>query len=417
MRTSLRSLTISRMALAASALWIYGAGAAWAGGGGGESLTSLNNLITGLCGFLNMTSCPQFPTITQAVLEVAGLETSPPEMVRALNSVPAGSTVDAGNAAAIPPITFPLTATTSPTLSNLLSTLTPLAFISSADKSWDRSGTERNKGAAAAAPLYDTDADTFLYAVASGSSVATSGLTIPDTFYLFYDDLSQSNANFSQGRIAAKFSLPLTVLNSDGMTERPVTATLYYIAPSRGGLPCSASTVSGNFSGSGTQTLTAAQVGVNCAVVFAASPISPRAHAIFEVQIPLLVTAATDPGYFWFAQFTSYGPINLSIPSAFFSDDTGFTPAAGTLGANGEYIGVAPSAGPLCTSVTCPVSSGTSTVTAPPGSFALCADLPRNGSGQALVPSVGAYYAIATDGETLLSAALPATSTSVCPTL
>ncbi len=61
--------------------------------------------------------------------------------------------------------------------------------------------------------------------------------------------------------------------------------------------------------------------------------------------MPLLVTAATNPGYFWFAQFTSYGPINLSIPSAFFSDDTGFTPAAGTLGANGEYIGVAPKRG------------------------------------------------------------------------
>jgi hypothetical protein len=32
-------------------------------------------------------------------------------------------------------------------------------------------------------------------------------------------------------------------------------------------------------------------------------------------------------------------------------------------------------------------------------------------------PSVGAYYAIGTDGETFLSAALPTVSTSVCPAL
>jgi hypothetical protein len=413
MRPSFRSSAISRIALAACAIWIYGAGAAWAGGGG-ESLTSLNNLITGLCAFLNISSCPQFPTITQAVLELAGLEITPPEMVRALNNVPPGSNVDAGNAAAIPPITFPLTTATSPTLSDLLSTLTPLAFIDSADKHLDKSGAEKNNGTAAAAQLYDPDADTFLYAVASGTSVALSGLTIPDTFYLFYDDLSRSNANFSQGRIAAKFSLPLTVLNSDGMTERPVAATLQYIAPSRGGLPCSASTVSGNFSGSGTQTLMAGQVGVNCAVVFSASPTSPRAHAIFEVQIPLLVTAATDPGHFWFAQFSTNGPFNPSVPSAFFSDDLGFAPAPGVLGANGKYIGIAPSAAPLCTSVSCPVVTPPPP---PPGIFALCADLPRNGNGQALVPSVAAYYAISTAGETLLSAALPATSTSVCPAL
>jgi hypothetical protein len=198
------------------------------------------------------------------------------------------------------------------------------------------------------------------------------------------------------------------------MTERPVAATLQYIAPSRGGLPCSASTVSGNFSGSGTQTLMAGQVGVNCAVVFSASPTSPRAHAIFEVQIPLLVTAATDPGHFWFAQFSTNGPFNPSVPSAFFSDDLGFAPAPGVLGANGKYIGIAPSAAPLCTSVSCPVVTPPPP---PPGIFALCADLPRNGNGQALVPSVAAYYAISTAGETLLSAALPATSTSVCPAL
>jgi hypothetical protein len=48
--------------------------------------------------------------------------------------------------------------------------------------------------------------------------------------------------------------------------------------------------------------------------------------------------------------------------------------------------------------------------------FALCANLPAgNGNGQAPTPAVAAYYAIATTGETLLEAALPGFSSSVCP--
>ncbi len=63
----------------------------------------------------------------------------------------------------------------------------------------------------------------------------------------------------------------------------------------------------------------------------------------------------------------------------------------------------------------------------PPGSFtfALCAALPdnSNGAGAHIRPAVGAFYAIATDGETLLSAPLSSvitlspsvTTTIVCP--
>jgi hypothetical protein len=401
-----------RIAVAFAAIWMCGTGAAWAGDGG-ESLTGLNNLISSLCSVLNITTpCPQLPTITQAVLEIAGLETSPPEMVRALNSVAPGTYVDAGNAAAIPPTPFPLTSSTTPTLSKQLSTLTPLAFVSG----W-------KSGSAAATQLYNSNADTFFYAVASGTSVAETGLTEPGALNFFYDDPSWTISNpWNSGTVdksslpLAKFLLPLTVLNSDGVTESAVAATLQYIAPSRDGLPCSASTVTGNFSGSGTRTLMASQIGVNCALVFSPSPISKIPHAIFEVQVPLLVTFATDPPYFYFAAFGSNGPINLSIPSAFFLNVTGFTPNAGTLGPNGMYIGVAPSAAPLCTGSggTCPTTPPPP-APPPPGVFSLCASLPRYAYSRRLVPSVAAYYVIATDGETLLSAPLPAVSTSSCP--
>jgi hypothetical protein len=74
-------------------------------------------------------------------------------------------------------------------------------------------------------------------------------------------------------------------------------------------------------------------------------------------------------------------------------------------------VGIAPTAGPLGP----PPASGVSSP------FALCASLPQsgqqngnaqgNGSGVALVPSVGAYYAMATTGEMLLSAPVPAAFT------
>ena len=394
MRKPVKCRRMLYLPVAFVAVWLYGAGAAWAGDGG-ESLTGLNNLITGLCSLLNITTpCPQFPTITQAVLEIAGLETSPPEMVRALNSVDPGTYVDAGNAAAKPPTPFPLDSKTSPALSNLLSTLTPLAF----DSGW-------KSGPATATQLYDSNADTFLYAVASGSTVATTGLTIPDALNFFYDNSALTIWNLPQDQVIAKFSLPLTVLNNDGMTETPVSATLQFKLPRSGKPPCSASKV---VSSLWPQGIGPDQIGVNCAAVFGPSPISKKPHAIFEVQVPLLVTMATDPPYFYFAQTGMTGPINFGIPSAFF-DDTGFTPTKPNIVPAGASIGIAPSAAPLGPPPTC---TGTG-CTPPPSTFALCASLPRNGFGPRLVPSVGAYYAIATDGETLLSAPLPG-SRPVC---
>jgi hypothetical protein len=395
--TSIRSFTYSRLAGAVTAIWLCGAGAAWAGGGGGEDLGTLNNFLQNtLCPGLSISPCPQLPTVTQAVLQIAAWNLVPTEMIRATNSIANGSRVDAGNPSippvgpTPPPITqFPVTGTK---LSNLLPNLTPLAFVSS------------SKSPAAATQLYNPSADVFLYAVASGSG------TQPDTLYLFYDDTLRTNGNLPQGQIVANISLPLIVLNSAGTTESLVPTTLQFRATSAGN--CLTSTVMGNFSGasSGTQTLMASQIGVNCAVVFAPSPLSTKSHAIFEVQVPLVVTTTTDPLYF-------FNPISNIGASFFTADETGFIPPAVSppqtpiLGANGNSIGIGPAAVPRCSNpANCPPPSP------PQPMFALCANLPAgNGNGQAPTPAVAAYYAIATTGETLLEAALPGFSSSVCP--
>jgi hypothetical protein len=181
---SVRSFSISRLTHAVVALWLCGAGAAWAGDGGTD-LASLNTGLGDLCISLETTfgvplpSCPQAPTITQGILQLASWSLVPNEMISAVNHIPIGQRVNAGNPS-IPPVgptpkpitAFPLTG---PTLSTLLPNLTPLAFMSS------------SPGPAAATQLYNTSADVFLYGVASLSS--SSGQDVqPDTLYLLYDE-------------------------------------------------------------------------------------------------------------------------------------------------------------------------------------------------------------------------------------
>lgn len=338
-------------------------------GDGGADFGSLQAFITNnVCPFLGMNSCPQLPTLTQAVLQLAGLANAPPEMVRSFSSVALGNHVDAANPSRPPGVSqisgFPVDP-------SVLSTLNPLAF----------SAASSSTGSATATRLYDPAATIFLYAVGSTS---ISGAAQPDTLLLFYDDPSWTSTS-----VSAQISLPLTVLNSD-RTERPVAATLQYQSPKTGAAPCSASSITANFSGSGIKARKPADIGVNCTVIFAASPASPFAHAIFEVAVPLLITATTDPGY-----SVSAPAISLLLTPAFSSDDTGFAPATGILGNAGKSIGIAPTAGPL--------GAASATV---PATYALCAKLPTGKSGGTLVPAIAAFYAIATDGEVLLSTPL-----------
>lgn len=414
MRAPSRFLRLFGLASAIAAFWLCWVGPAKAGDGGPD-LASLNTGLSDLCSFLegltppvNLPSCPQAPTITQGILQLASWSLVPNEMISAVNSIPIGSRVNAGNPSlppvgpTPPPITskLPIMGTE---LSTLLANMTPLAFISS------------SKSPAATTQLYDSKADIFLYGVASLSNLSTQSVQ-PDTLYLLYDDTSRTNGNLQQGATVAEFSLPLVVLTGytppPGMStpvETLVPTTLKFIVTNTG--DCSASTVSGNFSGNGTQTLKAAQIGINCAVVFAPSPLSTSSHAIFELAVPLVVTNATDPLYF-FNPISNLEPVGFS----FKTDETGFTPPSVSppqtpiLGTNGNSIGIGPAAVPLCTGSSCPPP------TPPAPVSALCANLPGgNGNGQSPVPAVAAYYAISTVGETLLSAALPASSTSVCP--
>jgi hypothetical protein len=423
----IRSSIISRLFNAVAALSLCGSTAAWAATGGSDQGT-VNSAWQTFCKTtlpsfgIVLPSCPVVPSVTQGILQLAASQQAPPVVVRS-NSGPSGSLAPLGQAVdAIDPslpmalipvpnstesftaITkFPIPAkstTTKPLvlgLSDLLPAMTPLAFISS------------SKGPAPAAQLYDRSANVFLYGVAS-EFTGQSG-SEPDTVFFAYDDTSLTNGNLKQGSVVAEFSFPLVVLTgyapppAPSGTETLVPTTLQFRATTAG--DCSASTVSGQ-SLDGTLTtppsvsfsLFASQIGIDCAVVFAPSPLSTASHAIFEVRVPLIVTLATDP------QYIGSNLYNV-IASPWSSDVTGFpqTPPGGFSGVkgipDGSFIGLAPSAQPLL-----PQGSPNPTGAIP---YALCANLPGgNGNGQAPVPSVATFYAIANDGATLLSAPTPA---------
>lgn len=354
-------------------------------------------------------SCPHVPTVTQGILQFAASLLVPPVVARSNgymggNLAPLGQAFDAIDPS-LPPALIPVpntnpqefvgvitkfpipaksTTTTTPVvlgLSDLLPAMTPLAFISS------------SKSPAPVTQLSNPSANVFLYGVASGF-LDDGGQ--PDTVFFVYDDPSRTNGNLKQGSVVAEFLFPLVSLTGYGTptpTETVVPTTLTFIATSAG--DCSMSTVSGQ-GPSGSFSTLASKIGINCAVVFAPSPLSTASHAIFQVAIPLIVTQATDTLYFGNGYSVTGGP---------WSTDVTGSPVSGVTGIPNGYIGLAPSAQPL-------LPPGTTSLPA----YALCANLPSgNGNGQAPVPGVAAFYAIATDGATLLSAPSPGSSTSTCP--
>ena len=409
MRASTRFSITSRIAGAVAVLFLCSGEAAWAGNGGSD-LAGEQGVVNALCATFGMTGmmgappCPQLPTLTQAILEAAALGNNLPEMLRTVDNDPPGSAVTAGNPAA-PPAAIPFitnsngtktailpTATTTPSTSTVLSGLTALASVSQSAAS----------GTGLVTQLSDPNADTFVYAVGVSSNQSIfGGLTDPDRVYFFFEDLNRTNQN---GTISAKFLLPSTVKDSNG--EHAVPTTLTFTGTNGG--DCSMSTVSGSFAGSPT---TPGAIGIDCTVVFSASPTSIQPHAIFEVSVPTLATPATDP-----ADYRSPNPINTGVLTAFRATHA-------WLLSNGTSIGLSPTAGPLCSDLFGPAYTTQCPTSQVPGSpyppfpFALCASLPvnTNGTGAQLRPAVGVYYAIATSGEVWLSAALPSVSVSSCP--
>jgi hypothetical protein len=389
-----KPLTISRLVGAAAALWLCVAGSAWAGGSADSG--SVQSLLDSVCGSVGLNVgqspfCPQLPTVSQGVLEIAALLNLRPEATRVDVAVP-GTSVYAGNTTAQSPLS--------------LSGLTPLAFV----------GALTGTGQATPTQVYDPKANSFFYAVATFGTVG--GVSQPQTLNLIYDYLLRTTPTFVAGHVVAKLSLPLVVLKPDG-SELVVcgaqgcpasTATLTITATCASGPACLKGEVSGDFNGAGAQqSYNAADLGVTFSAAFGKSLLSPVPHATFAVQLPLVVTNLNDPPYF-------NGFLNpLTGSPAFANDQVGYV--APVLGA-GMSVGVPPYAGPPCAN-----SSGTACpappAPAPLSSYGFCASFANNFTGPIgkPAPAAAAFVQLGLDGEVLASAPLPSAGSSLpqCP--
>ena len=359
-------------------------------GDGGEDAGTVQSFLNSVCGVFGVSPCPQLPTVSQGILELAGLLNARPEALRAAQAVP-GSAVYAGNVAIAAPVT--------------LANLAPLAF----------DGAMTSRGSATPTQLYDPRADSFFYAVVTLGMV--DGNSQPQTLNLVYDYLARTVPAFVKGETVAKISLPLAVLRSGGSEPGelfvcgaqgcPASEAVLRITATCTGRPtCLSGTVSGDFAGSGTQqTYKAADVGVTFRATFGKSPVSKHPHEILTVQVPLIVTNATDSYYFQFN--------NIANKFVFEADDIGFP--ASVLG-SGASVGIPPYAAPPCSN-----SVGTACPSPPPASstYGFCASFANDVTGPIgnPAPAVAAFVQIGTDGEALASTPLPGTGATLaeCP--
>jgi hypothetical protein len=287
------------LAGALATLTLFCAGSASAGAGGVAGGGVLRIALEKICLFLGMSSCPQVPTITQGVLELAALQTAAPDYVR--GPIHLGICSVAGNSAPYPwpngPIidlqpcsTIALNAVNASVSSRVavsdLARLTPLAF------------TTNQLGQAVPTEPNNPSASSFLYVVTTGVEGERNTLS------LVYDNPLQTS--FEAGQVVAKISLPLQVLSFADGSESLVCCGVRGSLASVAVLQISSSddgrlsaVVTGDFIGDGTQqSHSAAELGLRFPLgspaVLASTPNSHERHAIFEVSVPLLVTGPSN---------------------------------------------------------------------------------------------------------------------------
>jgi hypothetical protein len=354
-------------------------GPAWAGGGGSDGGTSFQGFLQQVCGLvgatIGTTSCPAVPTLTQIVLGIADYENAPPDFVRGPLGNFAGicsvSTTGTGG--------LPICSE-----NNAVSTVNPLAPSSIALSDLPKLtpiAFQAVSGQPATPVAPGSGGNSFVYPVLTG----------PDgqrTLNVVFDYTPWISTMFVKGQSVGTFKFPLVIL-TDNKTETPVTATLSLTATCSGSVAaapgCLAGTVTG-IPGTGTNPPpTAAQLGIQFGFNLAGSPNLSTPHAIITLRLPVIVTLATDPVYFGVDNSGTATLINQfsGQPTAFSQDDRGFTPTS-----VGRPIGLSPYPAPLCTAISCPL---TTPPTPPPTYYGFCATI-------AGTPAAATFASIGTEG-------------------
>jgi hypothetical protein len=375
MRTWIGSSAISRFAGVMMTAWLCGMGPAWAGGGGSDGGAAFQGFLQEVCDFVGASSCPTVPTLTQIILGISDYQNTPPDFVRG----PLGAIGMAGGGCSFSGTPLPLCSDT-----NAVSTVNPLApsSIALSDLSNLTPLAFQAVPGQAVTPvaLGSRGANSFLYAVLTG----------PDGQHkldVVFDYGPWTAKTFVKNQPVGSFTFPLVILNSDNTIETPVVATLNLTATCNGAGSC----LSGTVTGIGKTPLSAAQLGIQFGFQLAASPNVPTPHAIFTLQLPVIVTLATDPVYFGVDSNGNPTLINQfsGKPTAFSKDDLGFTATS-----VGLPIGVSPYPAPLCTGASC---FNTTTF------YGFCAKIADTPLAATFTPAAATFASIGTDGTTYAS--------------
>ena len=144
-----------------------------------------------ICVPYSLTNCPQLPTASQGVLELAGLKDTTLGAGRSEFNIPVAPYVDAADArqarpfrwnlCATPPCVDPLNPVALAIDPSVLLTVNPLPFIAA----------KNSEGTATPTQLSDPDANIFFYAVGGASTTSIVDPKEPDTLLLFYEDLNR----------------------------------------------------------------------------------------------------------------------------------------------------------------------------------------------------------------------------------
>ena len=391
MRTLIGASAISRFAGAMMGALLCAIGPAWAGGGGSDGGVS-QVFVQQVCDFIGAKSCPQLPTLTQIILGISDYQNTPPDFVRGPLGNFAGICSVSENGSGLPLCTENNAVTTvnrlAPSSVALtdLPNLTPLAFQAISGQ------------AVTPVALGSPGANSFLYPVLTGPNGQ-------HTLNVVFDYTPWTNGSLVKGQALGSFKFPLVILKSDN-TETPVAATLNLTAICTSTIQLqqqTASCLAGTVTGITAKPLSAAQLGIQFGLQLAPSPNSSTPHAIFTLQLPVIVTLATDPVYF--------GADNSGTPSftnqfsgqrtAFSKDDLGFTTTFMGQPLMGRPIGVSPYPAPLFPATGCP-----STTPPLPIFYGFCATI-------AGTPAAATFASIGTEGTVYASS--PVGPQPLCP--
>jgi hypothetical protein len=287
---------------------LYGAPAAWAGGGGAASSAFNNDFKTTVCN--TNTGIPasvcdsliaKLPTVNQLIAEAAAIVGNTPAQIRSgpFGIGPQPTAFDAGKQASFfyqagqPLNGLPMPYTS---LAN------QLAFVA-------------GQGQPAPTSPGNPAANSFL------SAMTTPSAARPTTLDLTFDFHLRTISSFTLGQDVGDITLPLVVADRGQNAVRNVTATLEIRGA--GGTAVSTDIV-GNFLGTGQQVDQLSSLGITSSLNFT------KGYLEFDLGIPLLITSDIGPFYVLSApgfqldinNFIGIDPI-ASFINASFADNAG----------------------------------------------------------------------------------------------